>query len=110
MFQLDLTDEQLKLMLETLAEKHIILFMQNKCNAEMANLIQEFHDGLKNIEKEYIFFTVFKDIELKDLKDIMQRNKYENEQKKNSENLSKMVNSAIKNQQDTLMIRNIMNT
>lgn len=62
MFQLDLTDEQLKLMLETLAEKHIILFMQNKCNAEMDNLIQKFHDGLKNIEKEYIFFKIFQEI------------------------------------------------
>lgn len=62
MITLDLTDEQLELMLATLAEKHIILFMQGKDNIEMEKLIGKFNDGLKKIKKEHIFFKIFQEI------------------------------------------------
>lgn len=62
MIQLDLTDEQLELALQTLAEKHIILYMQGKDNIEMEKLIGKFNDGLKKIKKEHIFFKIFQEM------------------------------------------------
>lgn len=59
MFTIELTDEQLELMLATLAEKHIILYMQGKDNEAMERLIGKFNDGLKKVKKEHIFFKVF---------------------------------------------------
>lgn len=62
MFTMELTDEQLELMLATLAEKHIILYMQGKDNADMERLIGKFNDALKKVKKEYIFFKVFQEL------------------------------------------------
>ncbi len=62
MITLDLTDEQLELVLQTLAEKHIILFLQGKDNIDMERLIGKFNDGLKKIKKEHIFFKIFQEM------------------------------------------------
>ena len=59
MLEMNLTDEELELMLITLAEKHVILFMQRKETKELETLISRFVDGLKKIDKEHIFFKVF---------------------------------------------------
>ena len=57
--EFDLTDEQLELMLATLAEKHIILYMQGKDNIEIDRLIHQFNKGLQKVGKEDIFFKVY---------------------------------------------------
>ena len=62
MLELDLTDAELELMLETLAEKHIILYMRGRDNIDMERLIKKFNDGLKKINKHEIFFKIYKEM------------------------------------------------
>lgn len=56
---LNLTDIQIELLLKTLAEKHIILYMQRKDNSDLEELITIVSDELKKLDKMHIFNKVF---------------------------------------------------
>lgn len=62
MLELNLTDEQLLLMLETLSEKHMVLFMQRKDNSQIDQLIHAFVESLIKLNKKDIFYKVFEEV------------------------------------------------
>ena len=57
--ELDLNDEQKKLLLETLAKAHMVEYMQGKDNSDLDQLIKIVIDDLVKEGKEEIFHMVF---------------------------------------------------
>lgn len=56
---IDLTDEQKKLLLKTVAIAHTIEHMKGKDNSHLEKLINKIADSLKNEGNQHIFDSVF---------------------------------------------------
>ena len=59
---IDFTDEQMELLLKTLAEAHIIACIKEEENVmqHLNDLIQKLHDELKDNDKSNIFYKVYR--------------------------------------------------
>jgi hypothetical protein len=59
---IDLTDDQLYLLLSTLAIAHVIQYLKGKDNSKLSELIQIISEDLSKNDKKYIFDKVFMQI------------------------------------------------
>jgi hypothetical protein len=59
--KIDLSDAQLKLLLETLAVAWQIEHMKGKDPAPLGHIIESMAESLKQADKEKIFFSVFQE-------------------------------------------------